>query len=663
MNPSLRLLALLALGLAALPRSGRGQAPHITPKGDPTVLGDTLYALASQTGWWHPDEPYVYLLADGVVRLDADGRGTRTYRRIAYILKPEGVTSLAELSFEYAPAHERLTINWIRVLRTDGTVISDHPRVCQESEVAAAIRVPVYVERKVQRCSLSQVAPGTIVDYSRTLEELDPPRPGDFMLSWRITPGPSTRRSRYVVDLPATMQPAIVETNLPQPGQALRIGDRLVRTWTASDLLHFEMEPLAADSNGVIGEVTITSGSTWPSLGTWFAGQAAGRDSLTPPLHAYLDSLVSQETTQLDSLRALHRFATWDVRYVAVALGKGGYQPREPADVFATRTGDCKDKALLFVAMARALGFTAYPVLLSAHEKTDARLASIEQFDHAIAMVLVDGTPVFTDLTADFVPFGELPGNDEGQFAVVVRGLTDADTVRLPHNAQENQIRRQLNGTLTPEGRIDASYLEEAFGTTAAEAYIAMGRSTGYRSDSEQHKSLGLSIAARYFPGAKPVQMHMFERPRSAAFVIGLQLRDWIAGKRLDSHVVLLTLPFSPAKVMSDLANELEARGPRRFTLDAEALLRTTSHSYSMRLTLPEGWKARLPAPVEVRGVWGTYTMDCRQDERDLVLHIELSAGHGIQPPEALVSLIEWLRAVARDESGQIVLDTGTGSL
>ena len=235
--------------------------------------------------------------------------------------------------------------------------------------------------------------------------------------------------------------------------------------------------------------------------------------------------------------------------------------------------------------------------------------------------------------------------------------------MRLPLSAHGNQIRRQLNGTLTTEGRINADYSEQAFGTTATKPYIAMGRSTGYRSNSERYMEIGLSIAARYFPGAKPEQLTMFEDPRRAWFGMGLLLRDWIAGNRLDAHVMLLTLPFSPAKLMSDMANELEARGHREFTLDAEAVVGATSQSYSVRLTLPEGWKARLPAPVDVSGVWGKYTMYCRQDDRDLVLHTELSAGQGIQPPEALGSLIEWLRAVAADESAQIVLDTGTGSL
>jgi transglutaminase-like putative cysteine protease len=50
---------------------------------------------------------------------------------------------------------------------------------------------------------------------------------------------------------------------------------------------------------------------------------------------------------------------------VSLSLGIGGYQPRTPASVLETQYGDCKDKATLFVALARRMGVNAFPVLLS----------------------------------------------------------------------------------------------------------------------------------------------------------------------------------------------------------------------------------------------------------------------------------------------------------
>ena len=76
----------LAIALAA---AGAGaQAPRITPAGDPSVKSDSIYALAVKASDY-ADQPYVYLLDDGVVRIEADGSGSRTYRQIIQILTPE----------------------------------------------------------------------------------------------------------------------------------------------------------------------------------------------------------------------------------------------------------------------------------------------------------------------------------------------------------------------------------------------------------------------------------------------------------------------------------------------------------------------------------------------------------------------------------------------
>ena len=71
----------------------------------------------------------------------------------------------------------------------------------------------------------------------------------------------------------------------------------------------------------------------------------------------------------------------------ALSLGIGGYQPRTPAQVMETQYGDCKDKATLFIALARRMGVNAYPVLLSSTGGVERGLPSISQFDHMIAAV------------------------------------------------------------------------------------------------------------------------------------------------------------------------------------------------------------------------------------------------------------------------------------
>jgi hypothetical protein len=134
----------LAITLGALCALGAGaQAPRVTPAGDPSVKSDSIYALAVKPSDY-ADQPYVYLLDDGIVTLEADGTGTRTYRQIVQILTPEAAEQWGERSFGYSTDREKLTLNWARVLRTDGTVIAEKPVHEQESLAPVAMEAPVY---------------------------------------------------------------------------------------------------------------------------------------------------------------------------------------------------------------------------------------------------------------------------------------------------------------------------------------------------------------------------------------------------------------------------------------------------------------------------------------------------------------------------------------
>src|SRR6185436_10502506 len=128
--------------------------------------------------------------------------------------KDEAVEQWAERSFGYEPKHQRLTINWIRVVGLDGHIISDKPGVTQDADVPAPMGDPTYMDQKVRRLSLPNVRPGTLIDYSYTVEELKPFRAGDFFSAWRVTTGLPVRRSRLVLDTPLSVQPRIVAKNL-----------------------------------------------------------------------------------------------------------------------------------------------------------------------------------------------------------------------------------------------------------------------------------------------------------------------------------------------------------------------------------------------------------------------------------------------------------------
>jgi transglutaminase-like putative cysteine protease len=650
-----RLLLLLTLMLA---RPAWAQAPVITPTGDPSVRSDSIYQLAVNPVAY-PDEPVILLLDDGVMRFEADGTSRKTYRQVTQILAPDAIEDYAEHEFSYAPGHQRLTVNWIRVVRADGTVISEAPTQVQDADVPASLGDPVYSDTKIRRYSLSGVAPGTIVDWSYTLEELRPYLPGDFSASWSVHTGALTRRSRYLVDLPATLRPRLLERNLTFRRREAVSGERHTYLWATKDLPRVNAEEFMADSNGVFMSVAIAAPLEWQTIGSWYASLARDRYALDHTVREKLLHLLSGTTTPDDSIRAVQRWVAQDIRYVSIALGLGGYQPRMPAEVVATGYGDCKDKATLFISALRFLGYRAHPVLLNSSGPVERGLPSLDQFDHAIAVVERPQGRVYVDLTADLVPYGELPASDQGQFALIVYPDGTSEQVTLPQApASANLNETRIMGTLAADGYVTGSYEERGLGT----------RQYGLRSlfvgpvDSTRRAEFGRAVATKLYPGAEADSLQIFDgRDLTADPRVALKIvRGFAARPTGTGRTIILSLPLLSMRSMADAATALEANGRRRFPIDAAKIIGPVTRETEITLTLPLGWRVQLPPEVSVTGKWGSYTARYQQEGSTLRVSRRLEGATGIYPPEDLPDLTRWLRHIAQDDVAYLIIEPGS---
>jgi transglutaminase-like putative cysteine protease len=652
--PACRLFLVLTLVLA---RPVWGQAPLITPDGDPSVRNDTLYRLAVDPSDY-PEEGVVLLLDDGVMRYEANGTGRTTYRQVTQILDPGAVEDYAEHEFSYTPERQRLTVNWIRVVRPDGTVVSEAPGHVQDADVPASLINPVYTDLKVRRYSLSGVAPGTIVDWSYTIEELKPVLPGDFSISWSVHTGHFTRRSRLLVELPSALTPRIAERNLNFRRKETVLRGRRSYLWYAQDVPRVTGEEFMADSNGVFMSIELTAPIDWETIGSWYAGLSRDRYVLDRTVRDTLRSLLKGVQTPDDTIRTLQRWVAQDIRYVSIALGLGGYQPRLPAEVVATGYGDCKDKATLFIAALRTLGFRAHPVLLNSGSWVDRELPSISQFNHAIAVVERPDGRVYVDLTADLVPYGDLPSSIQGQFGLVVYPDGTSEQVTLPEaQPGDNLNETRIVGTLSPDGYVTASYEERGLGTHQANLRsLFLGPV-----DSTQRAEFARSIATKLFPGSDADSLEIFDgRDLNADPRVSLRIVRGLAARRMrNGRTVILTLPLTSMRSMADAASALEARGRRRFPIDAGKVIGPVVGATEITLTLPTAWSAQLPPDVTASGKWGTYTASYRQEDRILRVSRRLEGARGIHPPEELADLTRWLREIARDDTPYLVIEPG----
>ncbi len=632
------------------------QAPRITPAGDPSVQSDTIYKLAVNPAEY-PDDDYVYLLDDGVVRFEPDGRSSRTYRQVVQILNQDGAEAWGEQSFSYSGGSEKLTINWIRVVRPSGEVVSAKPAHEQESLAPVALEAPVYSDEKVHRVTLSGVAPGTLVDWSYTVERVKPLVPGDYYSGWRVTNGVLTRRSRLIVDVPVSVTPRIQEHNVHFKRRDVESRGRRVYTWATTDVQKIQGEPFAASPNTLSVHIDVGAPIGWADLARWYAKLSAGRYALTPALEAQLAEHVKDARSLEDSLRAVHRWVSQDFRYVSLSLGIGGYLPRLPAQVLETRYGDCKDKATLFIALVRKLGLNAYPVLLSSSGSADSTLPTVQQFDHMIAAVdrpAKNGGRIYLDLTSDLTPYGELPPAEEGSFVLVVHDDGTLEEVTLPLSAPSgNRSETRIVGELSADGHFTGRYTEAKSGGLQ----YGLRRAYARVFSKDELSRLTQALANGVFSGASGDSLTLFDgrdlraKPQVTLTVHDAPVLSSTGGTRI------FTLPAAlPNYASLGLASQLERRKPRRFPIDISEVIGPIESVTELRMTLPPGWKADLPPNVKESSQFGSYSAEYAQDGRELQVMRRMTGQRGTAPPDSIDALIAWLRAISKDDVKFIVL-------
>jgi transglutaminase-like putative cysteine protease len=648
----------LALPVVALlfasssPGSAQGiKVPAVTP----TAADDSLYRLTVDPA--AHDGELTHTIADlTTVAVESDGRVFKTFRRVIQVLTEAGASHLREQQFGYVPGHQTFEVHWLRVVRPDGSIVSAVPTQIQESDVPAPISTsPIYSDQKIVRMSLSGVAAGTILDVEFAVEERKPVLKNDFTQTYVFTPGASIGKARFTLNVPSSITPLIREENLDFKRVTNMSGGRTQYLWLRDTTPKIRSEPFASDSNGVVMRVRVGGPLTWSDVSHWYADLARDRYKATPALSRMVDSLVAGAKTRDDSIRAVHRWVAQDIRYVGIELGIGGYQPRMPDTVMATGYGDCKDKATLFVASLEHLGIRAYPVLLSINATAHRDLPTPQQFNHEIAaVVLPSGGYQFVDLTSSFNAYGELPRGIQGGFGLVIFPDGRNEEVTIPVDTPASNVQTtHITGTLSPDGKFGGHYVETALGSVTA----GMRASFASPLDSTQRSDAARRVARKYFPNADGDSLLTFNgKDYSAPARVSVRISNANATTTAGT-VEMLNNPFSSFARMTTAADDIARLPSRRFPIDASKIVGRLTGISQFRVTLPAGWRARLPTNVSATSVFGSYTATYSQEGRDLVINRRIIGGTGVFTPSRVSELVTWLRAIGHDDVKFIVLD------
>lgn len=510
--------------------------------------------------------------------------------------------------------------------------------------------------------------PGNIVGYEYELEE----HPFFLQDEWEFQGPDPVRESHYSLQLPPGWEFKASWVNHAEIRGTEAGSNRW--QWSVSDVNAIRTEPAMPPIEGVTGQMIVTlfppggkaptGFAAWEDMGKWYSTLLAGRVDASPEIKQQVAAITAGKATQLAKMQAIGKFVQSDIRYVAIELGVGGWQPHPAPEVFAHKYGDCKDKATLSRSMLREIGVESFHVVINTERgavTTDT--PAHHGFNHAIVAVKLPeglndpslvatvqhpklGRLLFFDPTDEMIPFGQIRGALQANYALLVTP-DGGELMRLPQQPSEmNSIERTAILTLDEKGTLTGNVKETRLGERASSERWALRK---VQKDQDRIKPienvLANSLSMYQITKAKIINLSITDQP------FGFDYSFQSAGYAKNAGDLLLVRP----RVLGNKGYSfLETKEPRKFPIELEAPARDTDN---FEITIPAGYVVDdIPAPVDADYGFANYHSKTEVKGNVIEYKRTFEVKELSVPVSRAEELRKFYRIIAGDERNTVVL-------
>jgi len=606
------------------------------------------------------------LYAEEILNVQSNGKIKSIERRAYKILRPGG----REHGTIYASydAETRITAIHGWCIPAQGRDYEVKDKDVLETALFGVSNGELATDLRTKILKIPASEPGNIVGYEIEHED----RPYILQDEWSFQDEDPVREARYTLQLPAGWEYKAAFLNYREI-QATSIGGNQWQ-WVVNNVEAIrpedDMPPWRAVAAQMIVSFFPPGGgqskgfANWNDMGLWESGLVHGRRESSQEIKQKVAALTAGETSTLGKMAALAKFVQEDIRYVAIELGIGGWQPHAATDIFSHHFGDCKDKATLLSTMLKEIGVDSYYVVVNTRRgSVNAGTPAVNWFNHVILAIKVPegigkgdlqatlqhkalGRLLIFDPTDDLTPFGYLRGPLQSNFGLLV---TDAggELTELPRlSPAMNGTRRMAKLTLTTTGVLTGDVTEVRLGDRASYQRYALRSAT---TDTDRIKPIE-SMLAESLPNYKITH----------ATVSNFQKKDQPFGydySLVVEHYAKTAgnlLLVRPRVLGSRTSGLLETKEPRKFPVEFQG---PSLDSDTFEITLPAGYEViDLPPPVDVDYEFASYHSKTEASGNTLKYTRRVEVKELTVPMSQMDTLKKFYRIIASDERSTAVL-------
>jgi predicted transglutaminase-like cysteine proteinase len=460
---------------------------------------------------------------------------------------------------------------------------------------------------------------GNIVGYEYEVED----QPFFLQDMWNFQRTTPVKETHYSLQIPAGWEYKAAWLNHPEVNPTQPSGH--LSQWALTDIKGIRREAAMPPHDGVAGAMVVSffppggpvlnGFKDWDGMGKWYINLVSGRMEASAQIKQEVATLTASKTTQFQKMQALAEFVQRDIRYVAIELGIGGWQPHPATDVFSHRYGDCKDKATLLRSMLHEIGVESYHLAIYTERGAITPLTPAHHgFNHVIIAIKLPegmgerslvaviqhpklGRILFFDPTNDLIPFGQLPGYLQANYGLLVTP-DGGELVELPQQPSSmNSIQRTAKLTLDSSGTLRGDVKETRLGERASSERWRLRTTTN---DNDRIKPiealLASSLSSFRITHASLLNLQQTDQPFGFNYSFESQNYAKSAGN---------LLLVRPRVIGNKGFGFLETKEPRMFPIEFDEPTRDTD---TFEITIPAGYAVDdLPPPVDADYSFASY--------------------------------------------------------
>ena len=608
----------------------------------------------------------VLLYAEDALSVQSNGKMKRVERRVYKILRPDG----RGFGTVHANFDSEQKINGMRgwCIPSQGKDYEVKEKDAIETALLGVQNGELMSDLKTKILTIPAADPGNTVGYEVEMEL----RPYVLQDIWAFQEvNVPVREAHYSLQLPAGWEYKAVWLNHPEVQPT---GGGGQWQWVVKDIEAIKPENGMPPWEGVAGFMVVSlfgnaSGRSngfedWNAMGRWESGLANARREASPEIKKKTAEITANVPTPLGKMRALAQFMQKDIRYVAIQLGIGGWQPHPAPEIFVHKYGDCKDKATLMSSMLHEIGIESFYLDINTDRGTvTPATPATRWFNHVVlAIRLPDdvndaslhmvmthpklGRLLIFDPTDEFTPFGVLRGELQKSYALLVTP-DGGELIMVPQlPAALNGVVRTAKVALSSTGTLSGDFVEERSGDYGTQQRAALKSVT---KDADRVKFIETlishSIPTFQITKGSFSNLNQLDQPFGYQYSLVAQNYAKTAGN------LLLVRPRILGSNTSDI---LEKKEPRKYPVEFEGPEKNTD---TIEITLPAGYEVDdMPPPINADYSFASYHSKTEVNGSTLKYTRTFEVKELSVPVSKMEDLKKLYRIIAGDERNTAVL-------